>query len=188
MLTLVECVWFSKHDLFAVLKWLGFVTFAPIVLWLCCHLWMQTRRNLAKLELYRKFTNTLAVSVLLSIAWIGFEVVLGKYIWCTEIINFSDVFFLLEFQKKICLIIFMLVSVTNDLGSLCSTSYTSMLLIHWMSCGKSLGLSQPSGVCFHMLSCWWYVSFGLLLGTLLGTCPFHGLDVVNSVFFMPVTR
>nr|KYP76664.1 Transmembrane protein 87B [Cajanus cajan] len=31
------------------------------------------RRNLAKLELYRKFTNTLAVSVLLSIAWIGFE-------------------------------------------------------------------------------------------------------------------
>ncbi|XP_020214827.1 transmembrane protein 87B [Cajanus cajan] len=34
---------------------------------------LQTRRNLAKLELYRKFTNTLAVSVLLSIAWIGFE-------------------------------------------------------------------------------------------------------------------
>ncbi|KHN25082.1 Transmembrane protein 87B [Glycine soja] len=33
----------------------------------------RTRRNLAKLELYRKFTNTLAVSVLLSIAWIGFE-------------------------------------------------------------------------------------------------------------------
>ncbi|RDX74322.1 Transmembrane protein 87B, partial [Mucuna pruriens] len=32
-----------------------------------------TKRNLAKLELYRKFTNTLAVSVLLSIAWIGFE-------------------------------------------------------------------------------------------------------------------
>ncbi|XP_061369495.1 uncharacterized protein LOC133312342 [Gastrolobium bilobum] len=34
---------------------------------------LQVRRNLAKLELYRKFTNTLAVSVLLSIAWIGFE-------------------------------------------------------------------------------------------------------------------
>ncbi|XP_050918906.1 probable LRR receptor-like serine/threonine-protein kinase At1g53440 [Lathyrus oleraceus] len=31
----------------------------------------NTRRNLAKLEIYRKFTNTLAVSVLLSIAWIG---------------------------------------------------------------------------------------------------------------------
>lgn len=29
---------------------------------------------MAKLELYRKFTNALAVSVLLSIAWIGFEV------------------------------------------------------------------------------------------------------------------
>lgn len=29
---------------------------------------------MAKLELYRKFTNSLAVSVLLSIAWIGFEV------------------------------------------------------------------------------------------------------------------
>ncbi|XLR53091.1 hypothetical protein S83_003763 [Arachis hypogaea] len=34
---------------------------------------LQMRRNLAKLDLYRKFTNTLAVSVLLSIAWIGFE-------------------------------------------------------------------------------------------------------------------
>ncbi|KAF7825410.1 transmembrane protein 87B [Senna tora] len=34
---------------------------------------LQMRRNMAKLELYRKFTNTLAVSVLLSIAWIGFE-------------------------------------------------------------------------------------------------------------------
>ncbi|KAM5560685.1 hypothetical protein ABKV19_021714 [Rosa sericea] len=31
------------------------------------------RRNMAKLELYRKFTNSLAVSVLLSVAWIGFE-------------------------------------------------------------------------------------------------------------------
>lgn len=39
-----------------------------------CLLYMQMRRNMAKLELYRKFTNSLAVSVLLSIAWIGFEV------------------------------------------------------------------------------------------------------------------
>ncbi|XP_039017157.1 transmembrane protein 87A-like [Hibiscus syriacus] len=37
---------------------------------------LQMRRNLAKLELYRKFTNALAMSVLLSIAWIGFEVIL----------------------------------------------------------------------------------------------------------------
>lgn len=36
---------------------------------------LQMRRNLAKLELYRKFTNALAVCVLLSIAWIGFEVI-----------------------------------------------------------------------------------------------------------------
>lgn len=35
---------------------------------------VQMKRNMAKLELYRKFTNSLAVSVLLSIAWIGFEV------------------------------------------------------------------------------------------------------------------
>ncbi|KAJ8753829.1 hypothetical protein K2173_000083 [Erythroxylum novogranatense] len=34
---------------------------------------LQMRRNMTKLELYRKFTNSLAVSVLLSIAWIGFE-------------------------------------------------------------------------------------------------------------------
>ncbi|CAB4315374.1 unnamed protein product [Prunus armeniaca] len=31
------------------------------------------RRNMAKLELYRKFTNYLAIFVLLSVAWIGFE-------------------------------------------------------------------------------------------------------------------
>lgn len=34
---------------------------------------LQIKRNIAKLELYRKFTNALAASVLLSIAWIGFE-------------------------------------------------------------------------------------------------------------------
>ncbi|KAM7467899.1 hypothetical protein LguiB_015461 [Lonicera macranthoides] len=34
---------------------------------------LQTRRSMAKLELYRKFTNYLAVFVLLSIAWIGYE-------------------------------------------------------------------------------------------------------------------
>ncbi|ESQ29266.1 hypothetical protein EUTSA_v10023415mg [Eutrema salsugineum] len=34
---------------------------------------LQIKRNMAKLELYRNFTNTLAISVLLSIAWIGFE-------------------------------------------------------------------------------------------------------------------
>ncbi|CAI0423772.1 unnamed protein product [Linum tenue] len=34
---------------------------------------LQMRRNLVKLELYQRFTNYLAVSVLLSIAWIGFE-------------------------------------------------------------------------------------------------------------------
>ena len=32
---------------------------------------------MAKLELYRKFTNTLAVIVVVSIAWIGYEVSLA---------------------------------------------------------------------------------------------------------------
>ncbi|KAL5209174.1 hypothetical protein ABZP36_004797 [Zizania latifolia] len=34
---------------------------------------LQLRRSMAKLELYRKFTNSLAISVLVSIAWIGYE-------------------------------------------------------------------------------------------------------------------
>ncbi|KAJ4733156.1 Transmembrane protein 87A [Rhynchospora pubera] len=34
---------------------------------------LQVRRSIAKLELYRKFTNALAVSVLISVAWIGYE-------------------------------------------------------------------------------------------------------------------
>ncbi|KAL4620683.1 hypothetical protein ACB092_06G173100 [Castanea dentata] len=34
---------------------------------------LQIRRSVAKLELYRKFTNSLAISVLLSVAWIGYE-------------------------------------------------------------------------------------------------------------------
>lgn len=34
----------------------------------------QSRRQGAKLDLYRKFTNSLAISVLISIAWIAYEV------------------------------------------------------------------------------------------------------------------
>ncbi|KAJ3682916.1 hypothetical protein LUZ60_013143 [Juncus effusus] len=34
---------------------------------------LQVRRSMAKLELYRKFTNSLAISVLISVAWIGYE-------------------------------------------------------------------------------------------------------------------
>nr|GEV11152.1 transmembrane protein 87B-like [Tanacetum cinerariifolium] len=34
---------------------------------------LQMRRSIAKLEVYRKFTNALALFVLLSIAWIGYE-------------------------------------------------------------------------------------------------------------------
>lgn len=39
-----------------------------------CLVSCQLRRSIAKLELYRKFTNSLAVSVLLSVVWIGYEV------------------------------------------------------------------------------------------------------------------
>lgn len=35
----------------------------------------QIRKSMAKFALYRKFTNSLAVSVLLSVAWIGYEVI-----------------------------------------------------------------------------------------------------------------
>lgn len=34
---------------------------------------LQARRLLAKLDIYRKFTNALAVSVIVSVAWIGYE-------------------------------------------------------------------------------------------------------------------
>lgn len=34
---------------------------------------LQARRMIAKLELYRKFTNALAISVIISVAWIGYE-------------------------------------------------------------------------------------------------------------------
>lgn len=34
---------------------------------------LQARRMIAKLELYRKFTNALAVSVIVSVAWVGYE-------------------------------------------------------------------------------------------------------------------
>lgn len=45
--------------------------YATEILYLCG---IQVRRSLAKLELYRRFTNALAISVLLSVAWIGYEV------------------------------------------------------------------------------------------------------------------
>jgi hypothetical protein len=38
---------------------------------------------MAKLELYRKFTNSLAVSVLISVAWIGYEVLQPLQILCS---------------------------------------------------------------------------------------------------------
>ncbi|XP_072976484.1 uncharacterized protein [Typha angustifolia] len=34
---------------------------------------LQSRRSIAKLDLYRKFTNSLAASVLISVLWIGYE-------------------------------------------------------------------------------------------------------------------
>uniref|UniRef100_A0A0C9S529 TSA: Wollemia nobilis Ref_Wollemi_Transcript_21881_2216 transcribed RNA sequence n=1 Tax=Wollemia nobilis TaxID=56998 RepID=A0A0C9S529_9CONI len=34
---------------------------------------LQARKRLAKLEIYRKFTNALAVAVIVSVAWIGYE-------------------------------------------------------------------------------------------------------------------
>ncbi|RAL52019.1 unnamed protein product [Cuscuta campestris] len=34
---------------------------------------LQVRKSIAKLDLYRKFTNSLAIFVLLSIAWVGYE-------------------------------------------------------------------------------------------------------------------
>jgi len=34
---------------------------------------LQARRQTAKLDLYRRFTNTMAISVVISVAWIGYE-------------------------------------------------------------------------------------------------------------------
>ena len=34
----------------------------------------QARRSFVKLDIYRKFTNALAVSVIASVVWIGYEV------------------------------------------------------------------------------------------------------------------
>ncbi|KAK9289299.1 hypothetical protein L1049_007454 [Liquidambar formosana] len=66
----------GKTKLFLVLP----VTFldACFILWIFSSLSrtlekLQIRKSMAKLELYRKFTNSLAIFVLLSIAWIGYE-------------------------------------------------------------------------------------------------------------------
>lgn len=45
-----------------------------------CWLYAQIRKSTGKLELYRKFTNSLAVTVLLSVLWIGYEVVVCFFI------------------------------------------------------------------------------------------------------------
>ena len=37
-------------------------------------LFHQARRSSVKLDIYRKFTNALAISVIASVAWIGYEV------------------------------------------------------------------------------------------------------------------
>jgi hypothetical protein len=37
---------------------------------------MQARKRFAKLELYRKFTNALALAVIVAVLWIGYEVMI----------------------------------------------------------------------------------------------------------------
>lgn len=57
--------------------------------WLCPPLLStQIKKSLAKFALYQKFTNSLAVSVLLSVAWIGYEVVQVLAIFTIIIIVF----------------------------------------------------------------------------------------------------
>ncbi|MQL73670.1 hypothetical protein Taro_006032, partial [Colocasia esculenta] len=43
---------------------------------------LQTRRLTAKLEIYRKFTNALGVTVIVSVCWIGYEVILFSLLKC----------------------------------------------------------------------------------------------------------
>ncbi|KAM7264433.1 hypothetical protein ACFE04_002116 [Oxalis oulophora] len=66
----------GKAKLFSVLP--AAVLDAWLILWIFSALAktlekLQMRRNAAKLDLYRRYTNSLAGCVLLSIAWIGFE-------------------------------------------------------------------------------------------------------------------
>jgi len=42
---------------------------------------LQARRSLAKLDIYRKFTNALAVDVFVSVAWIGYEQMTMRPAW-----------------------------------------------------------------------------------------------------------
>jgi hypothetical protein len=47
------------------------LTLSPVGVLLVLRL--QSRRQTTKLELYRRFTNTLAIAVVISVAWIGYE-------------------------------------------------------------------------------------------------------------------
>ena len=41
---------------------------------------LQSRRQTAKLELYRRFTNTLAIAVVISVAWIGYVTLRARWV------------------------------------------------------------------------------------------------------------
>nr|GLL36786.1 transmembrane protein 87B-like [Ipomoea trifida] len=50
---------------------------------------LQVRKSIAKLDLYRKFTNSLAIFVLLSIAWVGYELYFNASDPLSELWRFS---------------------------------------------------------------------------------------------------
>lgn len=52
---------------------LQFWNSALVISWVYLLLW-QARRSYIKLDIYRKFTNALAVAIIASVAWIGYEV------------------------------------------------------------------------------------------------------------------
>lgn len=57
-----------------------------------CLLYLQIRKSMVKVELYQKFANYLAVSLLLSVAWIGYEVVFFVFYFYFQLFCFCFYF------------------------------------------------------------------------------------------------
>lgn len=141
---------------------------------------------MAKLELYRKFTNYLAVFVLLSIAWIGYEVChylslfsrystlqhIMLYLVATKMSCYGVCIFILwalwmfTYTFDLCLCLYWFCSFV--LLWFLLPSYTSMLVTNIMSYGSMPGLFQVFGLYLPSLSWLWYASYGLLHATQQG--------------------
>lgn len=145
---------------------------------------LQARRLTAKLDIYRKFTNALAVAVIMSVGWICYEVML-LYIFKDEsnfFIYFSIYFVSFTF--------YIVMSYRLGCCSFISSQRTCI-----MSSGRMHGSFLPSGKSYHSFYCASSALYGHHLRTrwgklffLIDNCKYFSSRVAYGFIVVGICR